>query len=79
LKAAAPGSLSLIDSRFFSALEAEPGTYPGDQLGGETMDGFRNMLALRQEMQGGAAPQALEKYFDASYYRGAMARLSLKR
>ncbi|MCW3028218.1 MAG: putative glycosyl hydrolase, partial [Solirubrobacterales bacterium] len=43
--AAAPGSLSLIDSRFFSALEAEPGSYPGDQLGGETMDGFRNMLA----------------------------------
>jgi hypothetical protein len=43
--AAAPGSLSLIDSRFFAALEAEPGSYPGDQLGGETMDGFRNMLA----------------------------------
>jgi hypothetical protein len=43
--AAAPGSLSLIDSRFFSALEADPATYPGDQLGGETIDGFRNMLA----------------------------------
>ncbi|HWX96143.1 MAG TPA: hypothetical protein VNZ01_04755 [Solirubrobacteraceae bacterium] len=43
--AAAPGSLSLIDSRFFSALEAQPGSYPGDQLGGETMDGFRNLLA----------------------------------
>jgi hypothetical protein len=43
--AAAPGSLSLIDGRFFAALEAQPGSYPGDQLGGETMDGFRNMLA----------------------------------
>jgi hypothetical protein len=43
--AAAPGSLSLIDSRFFAALEASPGSFPGDQLGGETLDGFRNMLA----------------------------------
>jgi hypothetical protein len=46
--AAAPGSLSLINEAFFSALEAHPGTYPGSQLGGETMDGFRNLLARFQ-------------------------------
>jgi hypothetical protein len=42
---AGPGALSLINSGFFSALEAHPGTYPGDQAGGETMNGFRSMLA----------------------------------
>ncbi|HWX44899.1 MAG TPA: hypothetical protein VNY52_06220 [Solirubrobacteraceae bacterium] len=43
--AAAPGGLSLIGEEFFSALEAHPGAYPGDALGGETMTGLRNMLA----------------------------------
>lgn len=43
--AAAPGAFSLIDSGFFSALEANPGSYPGDGLGGETMDSLRSMLA----------------------------------
>jgi len=42
---AGPGHLSLINEGFYSALEAHPGTYPGDALGGETMTGFRNMLA----------------------------------
>ena len=46
--AAAPGSLSLINSSFFSALEANPGSYPGDQLGGETMAGFRSLLSAFQ-------------------------------
>jgi hypothetical protein len=42
--AAAPGGLSLINREFFTALEAHPNTYPGDQAGGETMTGLRNML-----------------------------------
>ena len=43
--AAAPGTLSLVNKAFYSQLEAHPETYPGDQLGGETMNGFRNMLS----------------------------------
>lgn len=46
--AAAPGALSLIGKSFYSALEASPETYPGAQLGGETMSGFREMLARFQ-------------------------------
>ncbi len=46
--AAAPGDLSLISPSFFQALEAHPGEYPGEPLGGETMTGFRNMLAQFQ-------------------------------
>jgi ABC-type nitrate/sulfonate/bicarbonate transport system substrate-binding protein len=37
--------------------------------------GFRNMLALRAEMEGGT-PGAPEKYFDLSYYERALAALS---
>ena len=56
--AAAPGTLSLIGGDFFAALEAHPGTYPGDQLGGETMAGFRGMLgALQGPGPAGAARQ----------------------
>jgi ABC-type nitrate/sulfonate/bicarbonate transport system substrate-binding protein len=41
------------------------------------LQGFRNMLALRQEIEGrgGAAPEP-EKYLDLSYYERAMARLA---
>jgi hypothetical protein len=46
--AAAPGNLSLIDEGFFTAAEAEPGVYPGDALGGETMTGLHNMLTRFQ-------------------------------
>ncbi len=46
--ATAPGTLSLIGDAFFAALEAHPGTYPGDQAGGETMAGFRSMLGAFQ-------------------------------
>jgi ABC-type nitrate/sulfonate/bicarbonate transport system substrate-binding protein len=38
--------------------------------------GFDNMLALRTEMEGTAAPASPEKYFDLSYYERALARLS---
>jgi hypothetical protein len=57
--AAAPGAFSLIDPSFFTALEAQPGTYPGDQLGGETMDGFRNLLTHVQGPGPSGAAQQL--------------------
>jgi hypothetical protein len=41
------------------------------------MDGFRNVLAIRAEMQGawgGKAPDP-GRYFDLSYYQRALARL----
>ena len=46
--AAAPGPLSLISKSFYTALEANPETYPGDEAGGETMRGFRNMFSYFQ-------------------------------
>jgi hypothetical protein len=36
---------SLVSDRFMTALNAAPGTYPGDSLGGETMDALRRLLA----------------------------------
>lgn len=36
---------SLISGRFMAALNAAPATYPGDSLGGETMDALRRLLA----------------------------------
>jgi hypothetical protein len=39
---------NLIGESFIKALDAAPTTYPGDQLGGETMEAFRRMLAQFQ-------------------------------
>jgi len=50
---AAPGAFGLIPQSFFSALEADPGVYPGNQLGGEPMTAMRRMLARFQ----GPGPQ----------------------
>jgi hypothetical protein len=38
------------------------------------MDGFRNVLALRAELQGawGGTPPLPEKYVDLSYYQRAL-------
>jgi ABC-type nitrate/sulfonate/bicarbonate transport system substrate-binding protein len=41
-------------------------------------EGFRNMLALRAEMEGGQA-SAPQKYFDLSYYERALAALDARR
>jgi hypothetical protein len=46
--AAAGGSLSLVPEAFYSAVEANPGTYPGDGLGGEILGGFHNLLSHLQ-------------------------------
>jgi len=43
--AAVDGPYSLVGPEFLAALEAHPGTYPGDQLGGEILNGFHNMLS----------------------------------
>jgi hypothetical protein len=58
--AAAPGALSLIGESFFSALQAHPGTYPGDALGGETLSGFHNLLAQFQGPGPDGAPRQLQ-------------------
>jgi hypothetical protein len=42
------GALNVVGSSFLGALEAHPGTYPGDGAGGETLSGFREMLARFQ-------------------------------
>lgn len=73
--AAAPGSLSLIGEDFWSALDAHPGAYPGDGLGGEIMSGFRNMLARFQGPgPGGAARQlrllSIVQYGDHAQFSG---------
>jgi hypothetical protein len=53
--AADAGDLSMVSQSFMAAAEAHPTVYPGDQLGGEVMSGFRNMLA---QFQGpGPGPQ----------------------
>lgn len=46
--AAAPGPFSLIGKGFYEAVEQNPGAYPGTALGGETLSGFREMLARFQ-------------------------------
>jgi hypothetical protein len=43
--AALAGDLSMVSKSFMSAVEANPSVYPGDRLGGETMDGFRNLVS----------------------------------
>jgi hypothetical protein len=35
-------------------------------------EGFRNLLALRAEIEGGGTPPPAEKYLDLSYYRRAI-------
>ncbi len=45
---AGPGNKSLVSPSFFSELSAAPGTYPGDQAGGETMSALHSMLARFQ-------------------------------
>jgi ABC-type nitrate/sulfonate/bicarbonate transport system substrate-binding protein len=39
------------------------------------MEGFRNLLALRAEIEGGGTPPPAEKYLDLSYYRRAIGML----
>jgi len=39
------------------------------------VEGFRNLLALRAEIEGGGTPPPAEKYLDLSYYRRAIATL----
>ncbi len=45
---AAPGPMSLIAPRFYEALEASPGSYPGRALGGETIEGLHGLFSHMQ-------------------------------
>ncbi len=40
------------------------------------MEGFRNLPALRAEIEGGGAAPRAEKYLDLSYYRRAIGALA---
>jgi hypothetical protein len=51
---------SLVSDRFMKALSAAPTTYPGDQLGGETMDALHRMLARFQGPGPGGPARQLE-------------------
>jgi hypothetical protein len=51
---------SLVSDRFMSALSASPGSYPGDQLGGPTMDATRRMLTRFQGPGPDGAARQLE-------------------
>jgi hypothetical protein len=56
--AAQAGGLSLVGDEFFSALNANPGVYPGDRAGGEILNGFHDMLTRFQGPgPGGSARQ----------------------
>ncbi len=57
---AAPGNLSLINKNFFSDLQANPGAYPGDQAGGETMSAFHNLFTQFQGPGSDGAPRQLQ-------------------
>ena len=46
--AALAHNLSMISESFMSAVDAHPTVYPGEGLGGETMQGFRNLLSRFQ-------------------------------
>jgi hypothetical protein len=43
--AAGLGALGLVSPAFYAALEAHPDRYPGRDLGGEILDGFRSLLS----------------------------------
>ncbi len=46
--AAQGGQLGMIEPSFYTDLENNPGTYPGQAAGGETMTAFKNMLTQFQ-------------------------------
>jgi hypothetical protein len=50
----------LISEAFMDALSAQPNGYPGDQLGGDTLDGLRRMLARFQGPGPGSASRQLQ-------------------
>jgi hypothetical protein len=54
--AASGGQMSMISEKFMSAATANPSVYPGDQLGGEVMDGFHNLLSQLQGPGLGSSP-----------------------
>ena len=59
----------------YESLMTRPGGFAKDAA--FDLDGFKNVLKLRAEVEGswGGHPPAPEKYYDASYYEAALAKL----
>lgn len=63
----------VAERTYRALLDPSSGFTPDAKL---DLEGFRNMLALRAEIEGGrGAPPAAEKYLDLSYYERAMAMI----
>ena len=57
--AANAGNLSLIDAGFFNALKAKPSAFPGDALGGETIDAVRRLTDSMSGAEASPSPRQL--------------------
>jgi hypothetical protein len=60
--AANDGNFSLINQGFFNALQSSPSKYPGDSLGGETMNAVRRLTATMKGAQSISSPRSLTDY-----------------
>jgi ABC-type nitrate/sulfonate/bicarbonate transport system substrate-binding protein len=62
----------------YESLTTRPGGFARDAA--FDLDGFKNVLKLRAEIEGswGGHPPAPEKYYDASYYEAALAKLKIR-
>jgi ABC-type nitrate/sulfonate/bicarbonate transport system substrate-binding protein len=65
----------VIAAESYESLMAKPGGFQKNAA--LDLDGFKNVLKLRAEIEGswGGHPPAPEKYYDASYYLEALAKL----
>jgi hypothetical protein len=57
--AVSAGDLSLVDPAFIKAAKASPSSYPGDALGGETMDAVRRLVESMQGAEPISSPRRL--------------------
>jgi NitT/TauT family transport system substrate-binding protein len=67
-----------VATESYESLMTKPGGFAKNAA--FNLAGFRNVLKLRAEVEGswGGKPPALEKYYDASYYNEALAKLKSK-
>jgi hypothetical protein len=54
------GDLSLVDPGFIKAAKGSPSSYPGDALGGETMDAVRRLVESMRGAESIPSPRRLE-------------------
>jgi hypothetical protein len=64
-----------VAAETYRFLMMDPGGY--EKNAALDLDGFRNVLALRAEVEGqwGGHPPSPDKYYDSSYYAEALAKL----